>query len=175
MGTTTGIEWTHHTFNPWRGCTKVHAGCAHCYAETLSARNPKALGMWGKDGDRVIAAHSYWQLPRTWDRQAREAGEIRRVFCASLADVFEGVNSMPSSSWTSVRLARTRLWDIIDTTPNLLWLLLTKRPHNIIDMVPRHWLARWPGNVMTGTSPCDQATADRCIPCLLYTSPSPRD
>src|SRR4051794_38669367 len=89
MATETKIQWTHHTFNPWRGCQKVSPGCAHCYAEQLSLRNPKVLGEWGPDGKRVIASESYWRLPLKWNRDAHKAGERRRVFCASLADVFE--------------------------------------------------------------------------------------
>ena len=68
MGQDSNIEWTHHTFNPWRGCTKVSAGCANCYADTLSKRNPKSLGVWGPRGQRVVAAESYWRQPLAWDR-----------------------------------------------------------------------------------------------------------
>lgn len=56
MAENSSIEWTSHTFNPWRGCTKVSAGCANCYAETLSGRNPGTLGVWGPNGTRVVAA-----------------------------------------------------------------------------------------------------------------------
>src|SRR3954469_785782 len=88
MSANSKIEWTHHTFNPWRGCTKVSAGCANCYAETQSGRNPRVLGVWGPKGTRVVAAEAYWREPLKWDAQAKAAGERRRVFCASLADVF---------------------------------------------------------------------------------------
>jgi protein gp37 len=173
MGTNTQIEWTDHTFNPWRGCTKVSQGCAHCYAETMSARNPAALGEWGPQGTRVIAAEPYWKLPVTWDKAARIAGVRRRVFCASLADVFEGPETMPESDWPKVEAARERLFELIDATPHLDWLLLTKRPQNLEDMLP--WTSEhagayrerfWP-NVWIGTSVEDQATADERIPYLL--------
>ena len=68
MGETTGIAWTDHTFNPWRGCTKVSAGCANCYAETLSGRNPGTLGKWGPNGTRVVAAEARWREPLKWNR-----------------------------------------------------------------------------------------------------------
>jgi len=87
MAENSKIEWTHHTFNPWRGCTKVSPGCANCYAETLSGRNPKTLGVWGPNGTRVVASETMWREPLKWD--AKAAGERHRVFCASLADVFE--------------------------------------------------------------------------------------
>ena len=114
----TAIEWTSsvkpdgtvvqgYSFNPWRGCTKVSAGCTHCYAETLSKRNPAVLGIWGKSGTRSIAAESYWKQPIKWNRDAAMAGERRRVFCASLADVFEGRDSMPEASWVAVEVRST--------------------------------------------------------------------
>ena len=68
----TQIEWCDHTFNPWRGCTKVSPGCAHCYAETLSHRNPALLGVWGKGQPRVRASESMWQQPVKWNQIARE-------------------------------------------------------------------------------------------------------
>lgn len=99
------IEWTHHTFNPWRGCSRVSAGCANCYAEAMSNRNPDVLGVWGPNGTRVVAAPSMWRQPLKWNSEAQCLGSFdcangdhsdacplanrTRVFCASLADVFE--------------------------------------------------------------------------------------
>jgi protein gp37 len=124
------IAWTTHTFNPWRGCTKVSDGCKFCYADTLSKRNPKTLGIWGKNGTRVVAAESAWKEPVKWNKLAEQAGERHRVFCASLADVFEAADTMPADSLPAVRAARVRLFELIRTTPHLDWLLLTKRPEN---------------------------------------------
>src|SRR5688572_29932027 len=130
----TKIEWTAtvrpdgtvspgYTFNPWRGCAKVSPGCTHCYAETLSKRNPAVLGTWGKDGVRAIGSDAYWRQPLAWNRAAKQAGERRRVFCASLADVFEDRPDLVGP--------RHRLVDLIQLTQHLDWLLLTKRPENI--------------------------------------------
>ncbi len=163
MGKNSKIEWTHHTFNPWRGCTKVSDGCKHCYAETLSGRNPATLGVWGPTGSRVIAAESYWKQPLKWNSEAMNAGERRRVFCASLADVFEGKDTMPKESWSPVLFARDRLFHLIDDTPHLDWLLLTKRPENIEELAIRSM----PDNVWIGTSVESQKTADERIPHLL--------
>lgn len=110
MAENSKIQWTHHTFNPWRGCTKVSEGCKHCYAETMSKRNLKVLGQWGPNGTRVVASESMWREPMKWDAAAKAAGERHRVFCASLADVFEGRDTMPESSWEAVEAARVRLW-----------------------------------------------------------------
>lgn len=162
MGATTGIEWCHHTFNPWRGCTHVSPGCEHCYAETLSKRNPGQLGTWGAGGTRVIASDSMWQQPAKWEAAACKAGERRRVFCASLADVFEPLAVLSD--------ARERLWKVIEYTPHLDWLLLTKRLENVRVLVPGRWGREgWPENVWLGVSVEDQRRADERIPLLLDT------
>lgn len=129
MSENSKIEWTHATWNPWRGCTKVSPGCAHCYAERMSGRNPNVLGRWGDDGTRVIAPEAYWGQPLKWDREARAAGQRRRVFCASLADVFEDRPELDQS--------RLRLLGTISKTSGLDWLLLTKRPEAIIRLLMR--------------------------------------
>lgn len=139
MAENSNIEWTDHTFNPWRGCTKVSPGCAHCYAETLSKRNPKQLGEWGPGKPRVLASDSMWRQPLKWNEQAAldqenwtravdaRAGDSGlkptrpRVFCASLADWLD--DEVPIE-WL------VRLLQLIHDTPHLDWLLLTKRPQN---------------------------------------------
>ena len=164
------IQWTTHTFNPWRGCTKVSAGCANCYAESMSGRNPKVLGVWGKDGTRVVASEAQWRLPPKWDKAAALAGERHRVFCASLADVFEGPETMPAEAWPRVREARVRLHHLINDTPHLDWLLLTKRPENVVRFAEgpeRSWTENMPPNVWLGASVENQAAADERIPHLL--------
>lgn len=160
MGETTKIEWCHHTFNPWRGCTKVSPGCTNCYAETLSARNPSVLGTWGPKGTRVVASESYWRQPFAWNRAAEKAGERRRVFCASLADVFEDRRDLEEP--------RRRLWDLIRATPHLDWLLLSKRPQNFW-MLPATWKSAPQPNVWLGVSVENQEYADERIPVLLDT------
>lgn len=174
MGQDSKIQWTHHTFNPWRGCTKVSDGCKFCYADKLSGRNPKTLGIWGKNGTRVVAAESYWREPLKWNAAAEKAGERHRVFCASLADVFEGEDTMPLGYYGVIRNARVRLFQLIEQTPHLDWLLLTKRPENILNQVDEVYTkclvqpSRWPlPNVWLGTSVENQQTADERIPHLL--------
>jgi protein gp37 len=88
MAANSAIEWTDHTFNPWRGCTKVHAGCTNCYAEVNYSVKMHGV-KWGPNGTRVKLSHAGWKEPLKWNREAEAAGERRRVFCASLADVFE--------------------------------------------------------------------------------------
>ena len=173
MAENSKIQWTHHTFNPWRGCTKVSEGCKHCYAETMSKRNLKVLGQWGPNGTRVVASESMWREPMKWDAAAKAAGERHRVFCASLADVFEGRDTMPESSWEAVEAARVRLWDVIYKTKNLDWLLLTKRPENIAGIIGGEsgaglaFMEENMRNVWIGTSVENQQAVEERIPPLL--------
>jgi protein gp37 len=122
VGETTKISWCDHTFNPWRGCTPVSAGCDHCYAKNdLSV---KLHGIkWGPNAERRIKADSGWRDPRRWNKAAEQAGERRRVFVGSLCDVFEDN--------PQVEDARRRLIELIEKCQALDWLLLTKRPENI--------------------------------------------
>lgn len=193
MGQVTAISWCDHTFNPVRGCSKVSTGCKFCYAEGVAKRNPGVLGTWGPTGTREVASEAYWKQPLLWDKEAKAAGVRRRVFCASLADVFED-----RPEWDAPRL---RLLELIRTTPNLDWLLLTKRPENIRPLLLRAYqqnikpgagdkpyiqdsfysyelelmLAAWlfwedaegPENVWLGTSVEDQEAADTRIQWLL--------
>lgn len=137
MGVTTGIAWTDHTFNPWIGCAHVSPGCDHCYAEAgTSARIARGRGLplWGEGAARQVTSPDYWKQPLRWDRAAAKEGVRRRVFCASLADVFEDRRDLDA--------ARCALWDMIEQTPNLDWLLLTKRPQNVLRLAPTTQLCR---------------------------------
>lgn len=155
MAKNSSIEWTHHTFNPWWGCTKVSPACDHCYAETWAKRLGKAV--WGKNAPRRFFSDKHWNDPIRWDAEATAEGERRRVFCASMADVFEGRPDL--TPW------RKKLWGLIEETPMLDWLLLTKRPQNIEKMVP--WSAHWPENIWLGTTVENQKVADARLPHLL--------
>lgn len=228
MGKNTGIAWTDHTFNPWRGCMKVSPACKNCYAMELVDR-------FGGDflGQRVVAAESYWKEPLKWNKSAiavcnqcgheclceempktvdpmkvpYDFGECsncggkqhklrrQRVFCASLADVFEDwdgpivdnknhVLKTNGEEWyfNTLRIGRDvatmsdvrrRLFQLIDATPNLDWLVLTKRPENIEKMLPPAknmadpqvpWFRK---NLWLGTTVENQEQADKRIPELL--------
>lgn len=186
MGQNSTIGWCDHTFNPVIGCVKVSDGCKNCYAETQTyPRVSKARGLplWGKDEARHRTGAGNWAQPRQWHNAAKKARELAeatgaehvrpRVFCASLSDVFED-----HPAWD---IARPDLWELIVATHELDWMLLTKRPHNIRDMVPREWLIQddggmhcltlggmgWPDHVWVGTSCENQEAADRRIPHLL--------
>lgn len=155
----TKIEWANHTFNPWIGCTKVSPACDHCYAETWNARfDPDGEAKnWGPHSPRRRT--KTWGNPVKWNREAEKLGYRPRVFCASLADVFDNHKSI-KDEW------RRELWELIRETPNLDWLLLTKRPQNIARYLPADWGDGYP-NVWLGTTVENQAEAERRIPHLL--------
>jgi protein gp37 len=196
MADRSAIEWTDSSFNPWVGCTKISPACDHCYAEAMmDTRLGRAR--WGAGQPRVRTSAANWRKPLRWDRTAFhecitcgwrgedralvEPGRVcpacsgnafraarRRVFCASLADVFD--NEVPPQ-W------RSDLFELIGGTENVDWLLLTKRIGNVARMLddvrtelqlrglePQQW--PWP-NVWLGATICNQAEADRDIPKLL--------
>jgi protein gp37 len=160
----TKIEWTDHSFNPWTGCTKVSPGCDHCYAEGWAKRSGTVR--WGADEPRRRTTEANWRQPVKWNQEARAAGKRARVFCSSLADVFD--NEVPED-W------RHDLFDLIDATPHLDWLLLTKRIGNAKGMIERivpsmiecdHGAWPWP-HVWIGATVVNQEESDRDIPKLL--------
>jgi protein gp37 len=150
------IEWTHHTFNPWTGCTKVSPACDNCYAEGWAKRSGHVK--WGPHGARRRT--KTWGDPIKWNMRLEGTGRRERVFCASLADVFDNHRSI-EDSW------RRDLWQLIENTTNLDWLLLTKRPQNALRFVPAAWRDGFPPNVWVGTTVENQDEAERRIPHLL--------
>lgn len=154
MGKLSKIEWTHHTFNPWWGCTKISPACKHCYAESWAKRVGKDV--WGHKADRRFFSDQHWREPLKWNAEAQEDGERRRVFCASMADVFERRADL--NSW------RDRLWQLIEATPSLDWLLLSKRPQNFRIYLP--W-KKLPSNIWLGATTETQRFFDERIDHLL--------
>lgn len=154
MAKNSKIEWTHHTFNPWWGCTKVSPACKHCYAETWAKRVGEDV--WGARRARRFFSDMHWREPIKWNEDAVASGSRLRVFCASMADVFEDRRDLD--------VARQRLWRLIEVTPALDWLLLTKRPEVAERLNP--WGANWPRNVWLGATAENQKYADERIPFL---------
>lgn len=160
MGEHTAIEWADKTFNPWMGCTKVSPACANCYAERDMDKRFGRVA-WGQNGTRVKTSEANWRQPLKWNREAERLGVRYRVFCASLADVFEDwlgpithhrggyLHRSTSSHCVLQELDESRavrmddlrldLFRLIGQTPHLDWLLLTKRPENIRCMWPWGW------------------------------------
>lgn len=171
MSKNSKIEWTHHTANLWWGCTKVHSGCDNCYALAFSKRVGNDI--WGNDKPRRMIK-DVWENLEKFQKEAKKEGEIHRVFVGSMQDIFE--KPMPlvdhegnpykeviDEFWNTGQLRNKFFNEVVPNSPNLLFLLLTKRPSNINKYIPASWKENPPKNVMFGTSPVDQKTADNLI------------
>lgn len=153
MAQNSSIEWTDHTFNPWTGCTNISPGCDNCYAEAWSKRSGHVK--WG-NSPRKRTTEAYWKAPHIWQQKAAQFaaqhGRRQRVFCASLADVFD---NQADPLW------RRDLFEVIRATPMLDWQLLTKRPQNIQKMLPDDWGTNGYANVWLGFTAEDQQRYDQ--------------
>jgi protein gp37 len=140
VGEHSKIEWTHNTATglPPASRTSPHSTV------------PRA--------ERRFFGDKHWNEPLKWNREAERASERRRVFCASMADVFEDRPELVDE--------RLKLWALIDKTRALDWLLLTKRPENMTWMAPPYWSPRWPSNVWAMTTVEDQQRAEERLPVL---------
>ena len=164
MGERSKIEWTDSTFNPWVGCTKIErlggapSACDFCYAESWSKRS--GLVKWGNHSRRRTTS-AYWHNPRSWNSVASEfqrlKGRRQRVFCASLADVFD---NQVDPQW------RVDLFALIRECDQLDWQLLTKRPQNVRKMLPADWRDGYP-NVWLGTTAEDARAYAQRAPYLF--------
>ena len=154
MAKNSRIEWTTHTFNPWWGCVKVSPACKHCYAESWAKR--VGSNVCGIKAERRFFGDKHWSEPVKWNAAAAASGMRARVFCASMADVFEDRRDLD--------VHRIRLWKLIEATPRLDWLLLTKRPEIVKRLAP--WGDDWPANVWLGTTVEDQEYAEERLPHL---------
>jgi protein gp37 len=163
MGENTGIAYATHSFNPWIGCTKVSPGCINCYARAWDARFDPAhvAPHWGPGAPRRRTRPQNWSKVRRWQRDRRAAidrgenPEPVRVFCASLADVFD---NEVDPFW------RVDLWRLVEECPDLDWILVTKRIGNVALMAPADDFG--PNVIVTATI-VNQSEADRDVPKLV--------
>lgn len=169
------IEWCIHTLNLWWGCSEVHEGCVNCYARIWAER--WGLKLWGKGSVRRMIMSSFKDV-MTFQKEANRAGEIHRVFLGSMMDIFEKPKGIFNAKgklliegedefWNTGQLRDKFFNEIVPNCPNLMFLLLTKRPSNINKYIPDSWKENPPKNVMFGTSVVNQSTADDLIP-MLY-------
>jgi protein gp37 len=166
VGEFSAITWTDASFNPWVGCTRITPACDFCYAaQMMDTRLHRAV--WGGpgkgDGTRVRTSRANWGKPLTWDRKAAANGTRPLVFTASLADVFDNA---VDPQW------RVDLFDLIRATPHLYWLVLTKRPFNVLGMMYGNRgghppLGAWPRNAALGATCEDRARLEQNAPHLI--------
>lgn len=160
------IEWTDYTFNPWIGCTKVSPGCANCYAESQDGFRKWTAKGWGRGRPRKRTSVANWKGPRRWNAEAKASGERKRVFCASLADVFD--EEVPDG-W------RDELFELVAECGDLDWLVLTKRPWKMLEYfgaaggagLSRLERGGCLSHVWCGVSVEDQERANARVPILL--------
>lgn len=152
MGSKTAIGWCDHTFNIVWGCVKVSEECKNCYAQTWAERY--GYKVFGPLAPRRVFGEKHWQEPLAWNAKAQKAQGRRRVFCSSMADVYE--------DHPVVNELRPRLWGLIEQTPWLDWLVLTKRPENVLRMTPSY-----PNNLWIGTSVGLQKRVNERLPALV--------
>lgn len=161
MAENSNIEWTDHTVNLWWGCAKVHAGCKNCYAEHLSDVRYKN-NLWGEKGKRKRIKSAFRDLAK-YQKNAFASGTLQKVFIGSMMDIFEDSKPLmnpENESWLETGNLREYLFECISENhyPNLIFLFLTKRPTNIIHMIPDSWINNTPENVWFGTSVSNQET-----------------
>jgi protein gp37 len=190
MGKDTTIEWAHHTHNRWWGCVHHSRACDNCYAEAWARYSlppgwiivgegrevprrtrhgdPNRPEIWGADAPRIFPPDDSPVLtePLKWSRKAATLGERHRVFVSSMCDIFERhrlaeVNSMMD------RNREQFFGEIVPKCTSLDFLLLTKRPHDIMRLVPRTWRSDWPSNVWVGCTVEDQQRAGQRLPQLV--------
>jgi len=136
MGATTGIEYVDHTFNPWWGCRWASPGCDNCYAARLAKRTGMADCF--ESNRRQITGPATWRQPLSWNKAAAAEKRTALVLCGSMCDVFE--NADCTSDALGLITARMDLYKLIEDTPNLMWVLITKRPENLHCVLPCSWL-----------------------------------
>ncbi|WP_264566295.1 phage Gp37/Gp68 family protein [Flavobacterium sp. N3904] len=171
MAENSKIEWCNHTANLWWGCVGVHNGCTNCFAELLAKRYGKEV--WGIDNPRRMIKN-VWSELKKFQKEAEKQNEVHRVFVGSMMDIFEKPKSLvdtygkpllegENEFWNTGQLRDKFFNEVVPNSPNLMFLLLTKRPSNINKYIPDSWKESPPKNVMFGTSPVDQETANKLI------------
>lgn len=143
MSAKTEISWTDASWSPWWGCTAVSPACDHCYAESFSRRLGYAEGstkfpIWGKNAERRSFGDEHWAKPLKWNKSAGKRGRRIRAF-PSMCDPMEDRRDLDQP--------RERWYRLIEDTPNIDWLILTKRPQNFRRFLPSEWLVNPRANV----------------------------
>lgn len=166
------IGWTDHTWNLWAGCSHAkhfdgtpRPACGRCYAEAWAKRTGGVtrppLCEWGDDKPRHRTADSIWQLPRKWNRKAKETGRRMNVFIDSLSDFFD-IADPRTHEWRAEGLK------IMGECEYLNFLLLTKRidlaPHCLSQSLPPEWNGKLKKNIWLGVTVENQQAFDEQWP-----------
>jgi protein gp37 len=190
MGRLTKIEWAKHTYNLWWGCVHLSPACDNCYADAWAKfalppgwlivgegaselrrtkhRDPDRPQIWGADAPRIFPPENSPALaePLKWNRDAAAVGERHRVFTCSMCDIGERHRNPEVNRMMDQRRA-TFFTEIVPSCPSLDFLVVTKRPHDLMRLVPQAWATNWPANVWVGTTVEDQQRATQRLPSLV--------
>ena len=169
MGKDSNIEWTDHTVNLWWGCAKVHKGCKNCYAEAFSDHR-YGNELWGENQPRKLIKSSFKNL-QDYQKAAKLSGRKQIVFVGSMMDIFEDSKKLqnPVGDYRETKDLRQELFVRIsdEKYDNLIFLFLTKRPENILEMIPWNWgMGEMPKNVWFGCSVSDTDSTEKFIPIM---------
>lgn len=161
MGDVTKIEWADTTLNYWVGCTQLKrrggSACDDCYAMRMAPRLRMGV-VW--NGPPVRGRPAWWQKLPAYQRSARRFrarhGRRRRVFINSMSDFFD---NQAQRAWRDEACAQ------MEAAPDVICMLLTKRPENVVKMVPKRWLepGGWPENVWLGVTAEAQDVGDHRV------------
>lgn len=157
MGKETNISWCDMTFNPYWGCEKSSPACLNCYAEAWSKRC--GFDCFGPGKPARVFGEAHWNEPMKWNRQAEKLNTRYKVFCGSMCDLFQ-------ERW-DINPEREKLWKMVEETPNLIWMFLTKHPENIDKIIHPRWKSYWPRNVWLGVTAENQEEANWRVPIIL--------
>jgi len=143
MGTKTGIEWTDAVWNPMTGCTKISAGCDHCYAETVAQRRTRDIYLKQLPVKDTPDNRANPFAPRFWEDRLPDPLRWKkplRIFVNSMSDVFHAQFSLEM------------IQAVFSTMVAADWhqfQLLTKRPERALRLAEE---LPWPENLWLGTS-----------------------
>jgi protein gp37 len=142
MATNSTIEWTQMTWNPVTGCSKVSAGCKHCYAERMANRlNAMGVARY-QNGFQVTLHKDLIDLPRKWKQP-------RLIFVNSMSDLFH--EDVPFEFIL-------RVFETMVVSPQHTFQILTKRSERLRKVAP---ILPWPDNVWMGVSVEDEGVSYR--------------
>jgi protein gp37 len=127
------IEWTEYSWNPVTGCSKISAGCAHCYAERIACRL-QAMGMKRYESGFNVRTHpDLLNIPLKWRNP-------RVIFVNSMSDLFH--EDIPTSFIQQV-------FNIMNRCPQHTFQVLTKRSHRLVELSEE---LRWTHNIWMGVT-----------------------
>lgn len=147
-----------YSANVWEGCTPVSAACKNCWAEAVAKR--QGFDVWGANNSRHLTGDAVFANVIAWNKKALKTGQRRGVFWEDMGDLFEDRPELEAR--------RVRAFEAMEAAQGLDHMLLTKRPENVLRMVPASWREKeWPSWIWPGATIEDGQTAFGRMPHLV--------